>query len=137
MSKFTKGQSGNPAGRPLGRRDRRVAMREMLQPYADELVAKVVEMAKGGDVAALRICIERLIPPVKEERLSIELPSLVDIQSCADAQKHIVLAVSVGTLLPGEGNALSSLVENQRKSFETLTLEQRLKTVEDKMGAAL
>lgn len=44
---FQQGQSGNPDGRPPGIRDKRVAMRELLAPHAEELVAKVVEMAKA------------------------------------------------------------------------------------------
>ena len=53
---YERGQSGNPAGRPVGINDKRLAMRELLEPHAEELVAKVVEMAKTGDTAALRIC---------------------------------------------------------------------------------
>ena len=43
---WEKGESGNPAGRPAGIKDKRTAMRELLLPHAEELVAKVVEMAK-------------------------------------------------------------------------------------------
>ena len=74
--KYEKGRSGNPNGRPAGVQDRRVALRELLVPHAKELVAKVVEMAKAGDAAALRICIDRLIPPVKARDDAVKLPPL-------------------------------------------------------------
>jgi hypothetical protein len=53
-------------------------MRDLLIPHASELVAKVVEMAKAGDAAALRICLDRLIPPAKAKEDPVFLPSLTD-----------------------------------------------------------
>ena len=60
---YERGQSGNPAGRPVGIKDKWLAKRGWCQ-HAEELVAKVVEMAKTGDTTALRICIDRVIPPM-------------------------------------------------------------------------
>jgi hypothetical protein len=62
---FTKGQSGNPAGKPKGAKDKRTELRALLRPHAEDLVAKAVELAKAGDTTALRICIDRLIPPIR------------------------------------------------------------------------
>lgn len=131
---FKKGHSGNPAGKPKGAKDKRTELRALLQPHAEELVKKAVEMAKGGDVSALRICIDRIIPPAKDNRISITLPKLNDARSCVEAQCLIVAAVASGELLASEGHALSGLVENQRRSFETLTLDERLKVIEARIG---
>ncbi len=131
---FKKGQSGNPAGKPKGAKDKRTELRALLQPHAADLVKKAVEMAKAGDVQALRICIDRIIPPMRDSRISISLPKLSDSRACVEAQGFIVEAVAAGELLPSEGAALSSLVENQRRSFETLTLEERLKAIEERLG---
>lgn len=59
---FQQGQSGNPNGRPAGSKNRRSQLAKLLEPYAEELIAKAVELARAGDVNALRLCIERLIP---------------------------------------------------------------------------
>lgn len=131
---YKKGQSGNPAGKPKGAKDKRTELRSLLQPHAEDLVKKAVEMAIAGDVSALRICIDRIIPPVKDNRMSISLPKLHDAKSCVEAQCLIVAAVASGELLASEGHALSDLVENQRRSFETLTLEERLKAIEARIG---
>jgi hypothetical protein len=134
MAKFKQGQSGNPAGKPAGARDKRTELRELLKPHADDLVRKVVQMALAGDTTALRICIDRLIPPVRESAIKLTLPPSTDIPGCLQAQATVLDAVSTGELLPGEGQALSALIENQRRSLETENLEQRLKTIEDKLG---
>ena len=65
MARFKKGESGNLQGRPKGIKDRRTEFRELLEPYAPALVNKAVAMALKGDSTALRLCLDRLIPPVK------------------------------------------------------------------------
>lgn len=66
---FVKGRSGNPLGRPVGSTDKRTALRELLEPHAENLVNKVVELALQGDVTAIKICLDRLIPTVKSVEL--------------------------------------------------------------------
>ena len=74
---YEKGQSGNPSGRPPGIRDKRTALRALLEPHAPALIAKAVEMAKAGDATALRICLDRLIPPAKSRTTLYRCPALV------------------------------------------------------------
>lgn len=131
---FKAGKSGNPGGRPKGIADKRTELRALLQPHAGELVKKAVELAKAGDVSALRICIDRLIPPAKEDRLTIRLPGLADIQGCRDAQAVVIKAVSNGELLPGQGEQLSAMIEFQRKGLEGAETMARLAAIEDKLG---
>lgn len=134
MGKFKTGASGNPTGRPKGIKDRRVELRGLLEPHADKLVKKVVALALAGDVQALRICIDRIIPPVRERAVSVDLPSTADAAGCADAQAKIVAAVAAGELLPGEGEALAGLVEHRRRAIETTDIMKRLEALETKEG---
>ena len=89
---FQTGQSGNPAGRPQGIRDKRTAMRELLMPHAEALVAKVVETALEGDSTALRICIDRLIPAAKAKDDPVSLPPLLG--SLADKGRIVIDALA-------------------------------------------
>ena len=41
--------------------------RSLLAGEAEALTRKAVEMALGGDVVALRLCIERLVPVARHE----------------------------------------------------------------------
>lgn len=69
---FTKGQSGNPKGRRKGVPNRRTELAKMLDPHAETLIAKMIELALEGDVIALRLCMERLIPKASRESTGIE-----------------------------------------------------------------
>ncbi len=132
MAAFKKGQSGNPTGKPKGAKDKRTELRELLKPHAAKLVKKVVDLALAGDVSALRICIDRIIPPVRENRLSIALPVVKDVAGCTAAQAKVLQAVTKGDLLPGEAEALSSLIEHQRRGLESHDLAARVLALEGK-----
>jgi hypothetical protein len=55
------GRSGNPAGRPKGVRHHITVLAEhLLEGEAEGLVRKAIELALGGDVTALRMCLDRI-----------------------------------------------------------------------------
>lgn len=76
MSKSIKPlQSGNPIGRPKGIVDKRAKFRSLLEEHAEEIIGKLVALAKIGDSTALRLCIERLLPRVKpDDGIYFDLP---------------------------------------------------------------
>lgn len=134
MATFKKGQSGNPAGKPKGAKDKRTELRELLKPHAVKLVKKVVDLALAGDTTALRICIDRLIPPIREQALHIALPEVKDVAGCTAAQAAVLRAVTTGELLPGEAEALSALIEHQRRGLESSDHEARMRAIEEKLN---
>ncbi len=110
---FEPGQSGNPDGRPPGIRDKRTAMRELLVPHADALVAKAVEMALAGDCTALRICIDRLIPPVKAKDDPVSVPGLA--ASLADSGRAVLEALAGEKLTPEEAQTILQGIATQAR----------------------
>lgn len=131
---WKKGQSGNPRGRPKGSRNKAtlLAIAAMEGELAD-VVRVVIDAAKGGDMAAARLVVDKLIPATRERPLSIALPAVVTAEDCATAQAKVLAAVAAGDLLPGEGEALSSLIEHQRRSMETSQLAERLAAIEEQL----
>jgi hypothetical protein len=128
MAQFEKGQSGNPSGRPVGIRDKRTAMRELLQPHAPDLIAKAVEMAKGGDAAALRICLDRLLPAAKPKDEAIELPGMTG--SPADRGRVVLDALAAGEVTPDEAGAVMQALAAQVRIVEADELEKRITALE-------
>jgi hypothetical protein len=59
-SRWKKGQSGNPNGRAAGSRNRAtLAIEALLEGEGEALTRKALELAKAGDMAALRLCLDR------------------------------------------------------------------------------
>lgn len=134
MTQFKPGKSGNPAGRPKGIKDRRVALREKLLPHADQLIEMVTTFAKSGDMAAMKIVMDRIIPPLKEEPIHMTIPKIESAVDCTQAQAAVVNAVAAGDMLPSEGQAISSLIEAQRRAFETTELAQQMRDLHEEIS---
>jgi hypothetical protein len=132
---FKKGQSGNPGGRPEGSRNRAtLALQALLDEEGEAITRKAVERAKEGDPAALRLVLERLIPPVRERRLALDLPKIETPAGITAAIGAVLEAVGAGKITTSEGQAIAGLLESQRKSLETLELEARIKVIEESIN---
>jgi hypothetical protein len=124
---FEKGQSGNPLGRPPGARNRATIIAEaLLQGEIEELTRVAIERAKAGDVAALRMCLDRAAPPSKRRPIAVELPPLTSAADAASALAAITAAVAAGELTPAEAGELFRLVEGYARMFEVATFAQSL-----------
>jgi hypothetical protein len=131
MTKFKSGQSGNPSGRPKGTLNKATLVSlALLDGEAEALTRKVVELAKDGNLAALRLCLERLLPPRKDRPIIFTLPQLEGAEDLPQALKAILEAVARGEITPGEGQSLTMMLEAYRKGLETADLEARLTELE-------
>ncbi len=131
MPLFEKGQSGNPAGRPAGSRNKvSLLLEEMLQGEAEEITRKLIAKAKVGDPGALRLCLDRLVAPRKGRPVLFALPKLETAADAAAASLALVEAVAVGDLTPYEAAQLASVIETFTSSLQSGDLEQRLARLE-------
>ena len=128
MAKFKPGQSGNPRGRAKGSKDRWTEFRELLEPHAEDLVTKAVELAKEGDTTALRLCLDRLIPPIKPRELSVQLDGFTG--SLTEQGQGILETMARGELTPTEATSLLQALVAQGKIIETDELVKRVAALE-------
>ena len=132
--KFVKGCSGNPAGRPKGIMDKRVQLRELLEPSKEKLVKKAVSLALRGDTAALRLCLERLIPAYRPTNELIQMPIPVKDNFSVQAME-IFNRILIGELSSDDGQRLFEMLTARIKIHEITDLEQRLLLLEEKAKA--
>lgn len=108
MTKFKPGQSGNPKGKIKGTINKRTELAKLLDPHAENLIQRVIELALEGDITALRICMDRLIPKARRESIGIEFTD--------DAKKmkeDVLRAVLDGRLEVDEAEKLLTLFKSQ------------------------
>ncbi len=128
---FSKGVSGNPAGRPQGSRNKAtLAVEALMDGQAETITQKAVDLALEGDTTALRLCLERILPPRKSRPINIALPEVKTAESVAEAQAAVVQAVADGELTPEEGSTITGILEARRKAIETQDHENRIAALE-------
>jgi hypothetical protein len=128
---FEKGESGNPAGRPRGSRNRATLLMEgLLADDAEAIGRKAIAMAKQGDMAAIRLCMDRLAPARKGEPVAFELPPLDKPADSVAAAAEIVAGVAAGELTPSEAADLAKVVDIYVRAIATQAFDERLTKLE-------
>jgi hypothetical protein len=135
---FEKGRSGHPTGRPAGARNKKtLAAAVLLDGEAEALTRRAVEMALAGDPMAMRLCIERILPPCRERSVKFALPPIESAADIAPAMKAVTAALAAGVITPGEAGRIAAVVDTFVRAIETSDFERRLKIVEDEQAAHL
>jgi len=127
---FEKGRSGNPAGRQLGSRNRAtLAAATLLAGESEALTRKAVEMALAGDPTAMRLCMERVLPPCRERTFELSLPLIEDAltgettgpsaRDVARAMDAVMGALADGEITPGEAETIAGVVDTFVRAIET------------------
>ena len=129
------GQSGNPAGKPPGTRNRATQMvLALMEGGAEEITLAIIDAARKGDIAAARLVLERLAPPARERPISLDLPDTSTLAGVSAAQQTVLEAVGAGELVPTEGATLAGILESRRKAIVTEELERRIVALEQTRG---
>jgi Family of unknown function (DUF5681) len=132
---FSKGTSGNPSGRPTGSRNHATLLMEsLLEAEGEQLTRKVVELAKAGDITALRLCLERLIPPRKDRPIHLILPPIENVQQISLAMARVSSAIGEGEITPMEGEVLANVLAAHKTILGTGDLERRVDDLEQRMS---
>jgi len=121
------GSSGNPAGRPAG--SGHVArLRAELAQELPAILESLIKQAKGGDVAAIRLIIERLIPPLK----SIDLPVSLELPAggLSDQGRAIIASAACGELSPADASQLLGAIGQLARIQEFDALVERVEKLE-------
>jgi hypothetical protein len=128
---FAPGQSGNPLGRPRGARNKATIMAEaLLDDQAEGIIHKVIEKAMEGDTTALRLCLERLLPPRRDRSVGFELPPIGSAGDVLKASSSILAACADGALSPSEAAEIMDLLSRQIRMLEVTEIEARLTALE-------
>ena len=121
------GQSGNPAGRPPGQ-SVITRLRAQIEPDTPAILQVMVAAAKGGDIQAARLILERIIPPIKPTEKAIELPLMGD--SLTEMGRAVLAGISVGEVAPTQGSHLIASIGALSRLIQIDELERRITLLE-------
>jgi hypothetical protein len=130
-------QPGNTfgRGRPQGSRNKAtIALQEMLDGHGEAITKKCALMAMQGDPTALRLCMERLLPPRKDQPVRFNVGPVTTAAEVAAAVSAVLQAVGGGQLTPAEGQMIAAILEGRRRVIETEEHERRLQALESGLG---
>jgi hypothetical protein len=102
----------------------------LLEGEGEALTRTAIDLAKGGDVTALRLCLDRLLPPRKDRHVPFALPALETAGDAVKATAALVEAVAAGRLTPSEAGELAKLVDGFARAAELHDIQQRLEKLE-------
>src|ERR1700746_1210330 len=98
---FLPGQSGNPAGRPRGARNKKtIALEALLDGESEALMEKMIGMAKMGADLAMRLCMERMLAPQRERPVPLRLPRIEGDADARQASAEVIEALGEGEVTP-------------------------------------
>src|ERR1051325_3791928 len=106
---FAKAHSGNPAGRPVGSRNKFTAeMQEALEDAGPPLIQQLLELAGQGNTGAMRQCLDRLMG--KHRPSAVVLPAPDSPNYVVEALTEIHRALGAGEIASDEAARLVDLV---------------------------
>ncbi len=125
------GESGNLKGRPPGTGGA-AKLRAAIQNDLPEILEAMARAAKGGDVQAARVLLDRVLPALKPETTPINLPEL-GAGTLVQRAEAVMRAVGNGELSHDAGAALVGAVAAVARIAELTELEARLTALESRM----
>jgi hypothetical protein len=99
----------NNPGKPKGALNKTTkAAVALLQGQAESLTQKAIEMALDGDLVALKLCLERIIPPRKERPLELDCNKA----NLKEIRADVIQAIVSGDITPSEGETVCRVINS-------------------------
>ncbi len=128
-NQFIKGQSGNPQGRPKGS-GLSAQLRAAIEQDAPSIIKAMIEQAKAGDMQAAKALLDRVLPALKPESQTIDLPELVAADTMAGKAQAAIDAAGAGTVSPSAAADMVAAIAGLARVVEVTELQQRLEAIE-------
>ncbi len=101
-----------------------------MEENVSEICNRLVDEAKKGNIQAIRLILDRILPVRKELPISIDLPEIKCAQDVLTAIATVTRAIAEGHISVSEGEALSKIIDINFKTFELHDFQIRLEKLE-------
>ena len=118
-------------GRPKGSRNKRNAEAiAILDQYAEPLIKKCIAKALEGDPRALGLCIERILPVLREPTVRMRVPKLNEAKDYRLVVQRVLEGIAAGNLTPMEGEKIANIAQNYVSNIEGQEMIARIQALE-------
>ena len=124
---FTKGASGNPAGRPKGIKDKRHKYSEAIESMIPQVLDTVFQKAIAGDMTAAKMLLDRTLPTKRPEQERVQISIK---ENTASNARDVLKSVFDGEVSPDVGASLLNVVTGVLKAVEVEGLTRRIEALE-------
>jgi hypothetical protein len=128
--RFGKGNPGGP-GRPRAAQ-RMAALDVRAAEAGPDLIDVALKEAKGGNLKAVEMLLDRVWPVRRGRPVEIEAPPIRALADLVPVGAAVTDAVLTGEVTPEEGSDAARVVEAHRKLVETVDIEKRMTALEDR-----
>ena len=125
-------QRGNPGRRPGSRNKTTRLLEQLAEGHAEQLMQKAGDMALNGEVACLRMMLDRVSPPRKDRPVDIDTPPIKTSEDLHMAIDSIWSAPRDGRLTPAEAGAIAEVLERLTRVIEFQDAVKRIEALEKK-----
>jgi hypothetical protein len=115
----------------------RETLEKLLDEQGEALLRAAIERGRSGDVSALRLALDRLMPPLKDRLVEVNLESIATVTDLLQSIGVVIGDVAKGKLTPSEGATLVGMLSSMRSAFETCEMDARLRAIELALPAPL
>jgi hypothetical protein len=129
---WRRGQSGNPAGRRPGS-GQVAAIRERLAIHLPQVIDNLAQAAVAGDIQAIRLLLDRVVPPLRAEESTVSLDLPVSA-SHSEKAELVLAAVASGEVGPGQATQILSALGMAVRINQAEVLERRIEALETSFG---
>ena len=129
--RFAKGHSGNPKGTKTGSKHRATILAEqLLSEDVEAITKKLVTLAKRGEMAAIKIIIDKLVPNAKSSPVKLSIPEINDVADLPQATSALVKAVTTAMITPDQAVEISKVLTAHYRAVELAELVERVTRLE-------
>jgi hypothetical protein len=117
--RFAPGQSGNPAGKKPGTRNRATLLADVLRDGEGEAAARlIIDKALAGNSVALRFLLDRLIPRRRDRAIELDLPEAAGTSDVLAASNATIAAMACGEITPGEALTVTRVLDGKLRALK-------------------
>lgn len=117
-------------GRPPGSRNKKTIFQEAIDDHGEAIIKQCQVLALKGHPVALRLCVERLVPPCTAPGNRFRMGPVRTAADLLKALPTVMQEVARGRLSAQEGEAVARTMESHRRNIDGEEFYARLTVVE-------